>query len=92
MAAGHRMETMELEGRSLGREALDRMRAEAVHRSIPALIAWLDRAIAAAETSLTGPSSDCEAHLRALRVDAELARREMDRVAARQSSQPSPGL
>jgi hypothetical protein len=92
MASGHRMEAMELQGRSLGREARDRIHAEAVHRSIPALIASLDRAIAAAETTLTGPVSEQEAHLRSVRIDAELSRREMDRLAARQPPQPSPGL
>jgi hypothetical protein len=92
MTAGHRMETMELRGRSLGREARDRMQAEAMHKSIPALIAALDRSIAAAETSLTGPLSDREAHLRSLRIDAELSRREMDRVATPRSSSPSPSV
>jgi hypothetical protein len=92
MASGHRMETMELQGRSLGREARNRMQADAVHKSIPALIAALDRSIAAAETSLTGPLSDREAHLRSLRIDAELSRREMDRVATPRSSSPSPSV
>jgi hypothetical protein len=68
------------------------MQAEAMHRSIPALIAALDRSIAAAETSLTGPLSDREAHLRSLRIDAELSRREMDRVATPRSSSPSPSV
>ncbi|WP_254066587.1 MobF family relaxase [Acidisoma sp. S159] len=92
MAAGHRVETMELQGRNLGREARDRMQAEAVRKSIPALIASLDGAIAAAETTLTGPLPDREAHLRSLRIDAELSRRGMDHVAARRSSSPSPGM
>ena len=92
MAAGHRVETMELQGRSIGREARDRMQAEAVRKSIPALIASLDHAIAAAETTLTGPLSDREGHLRSLRIDAELSRREMDHVATRRSSSPSPGM
>jgi hypothetical protein len=92
MAAGHRVETMELQGRSIGREARDRMQAEAVRKSIPALIASLDHAIAAAETTLTGPLSDREGHLRSLRIDAELSRREMDHVATRRSSSPSPGI
>jgi hypothetical protein len=92
MAAGHRVETMELEGRNLGREARDRMQAEAVRKSIPALIASLDRSIAAAETTLSAPLSDREAHLRSLRIDAELSRREMDNIAARRSSSPSPSI
>ena len=92
MTAGHRVETMELQGRSIGREARDRMQAEAVRKSIPALIASLDHAIAAAETTLTGPLSDREGHLRSLRIDAELSRREMDHVATRRSSSPSPEM
>jgi hypothetical protein len=90
MAAGHRMETMELHGRSLGRELRDRMQAEAVRKNIPALIASLDRSIAAAETTLTG-MTDREAHLRSVRVDAELSRREIDHAAAHRPVSPSPG-
>ena len=48
--------------------------------------------IAAAETILTGPLSDREGHLRSLRIDAELSRREMDHVATRRSSSPSPEM
>lgn len=92
MQAGHKLETMDLEGRKLGREVRDRMQAEAVRGSIPALLASLDRAIAAAETSLTAPMSDQEAHLRALRVDTEQARRQIEKVAPRRSPSPSAGL
>jgi hypothetical protein len=62
-----------VEGRKLSREVHDRIQAEAVRGSIPALIASLDRAIAASETTLVGSMSDEEVHLRGLRVDAELA-------------------
>ncbi len=92
MQGGHKLEAMDLEGRNLGREVRDRLQAEAVRGSIPALLASLDRAITASESSLTGPMSDQEAHLRGLRVDTELARREIDRVAPRASSSPSPGM
>ena len=92
MQTGHRLETMEQQGRNLGREARDRMQAEAVRGSIPALLASLDRAIAAAETSLTGPMSDAEAHLRNVRVDTELARRNIEHVAPRPLSSPSPDM
>src|SRR5580692_8784154 len=64
MAAGHRMERMEHQRRSLGREVRERMQAEAIHTNVSTLIAALDRSIAAAETSLTGPMSGGEAHLR----------------------------
>ena len=56
MQAGHRLETTELDGRNLGREARDQIQAEAVRKSIPALLAALDRSIAATETTLTGPN------------------------------------
>jgi hypothetical protein len=92
MQAGHRMETMEAEGRNIGRELRARMHAEAVRNSVPALIASLDRAITATESTLTGPVSDQEAHLRSVRVDAELARRNIERAAAPRSSPPSPGV
>jgi hypothetical protein len=83
MQTGHKLETMELEGRNLGREVRDRMQAEAIRGNIPVLLASLDRAIAAAETSLTGPMSDQEAHLRGVRVDAELARRGIEHIVPR---------
>ena len=54
MRTGHVLETMDLEGRNFGREVRDRLQAEAVRGSIPALIASLDRAIAASETTLVG--------------------------------------
>jgi TrwC relaxase/AAA domain len=91
MQAGHRVETMEADGRSIGRELRERMHAEAVRHGIPTLIASLDHAIAAIETTLTGPVSDQEAHLRRVRVDAELARRNIEGAAIPQSS-PSPGV
>jgi hypothetical protein len=90
MQAGHRVETVEADGRNIGRELHERMHAEAVRHSIPTLIASLDHAIAATETTLTGPVSDQEAHLRRVRVDAELARRNIERAAPRSS--PSPGV
>jgi hypothetical protein len=68
----------------------ERMHAEAVRHSIPTLIASLDHAIAATETTLTGPVSGRESHLRRVRVDAELARRNIERAAPRSS--PSPGM
>ena len=80
MQSGHTLETMDLEGRNLGREVRDRLQAEAVRRSIPGLIASLDRAIVASETSSTGPMSDQEAHLRGIRVDTELARRDIKKL------------
>jgi hypothetical protein len=91
MEGGQRMEAVQAGGRSLARETRDRMQAEAVHRSIPALIAALDRSIASAETSLMGPASDREVHLRNIRIDAELARRELDRVAQQRRAEPAPG-
>ena len=79
-----------VEGRKLSREVHDRIQAEAVRGSIPALIASLDRAIAASEKTLVGSVSDEEVHLRGLRVDAELAAG-IEHVATR-SSAPSPGM
>ena len=90
MQSGHKLETMDLKGRNLGREVRDRLQAEAVRNSIPGLIASLDRAIVATETSLVGPMSDQEAHLRGIRIDTELARREIEKAATRPS--PSPGI
>ena len=90
MREAHRVEQMEAAGVDVGREMRSRAQAEAVRGSIPALLASLDQAIQAAETSLTGPMTGQEAHLRGTRADAELARREIEQ-AARHSS-PSPGM
>ncbi len=90
MQSGHKLETMDLEGRNLGRQVRDRLRAEAVRNSIPGLIISLDRAIVATETNLTGSMSDQEAHLRGIRIDTELARREIEKAATRPS--PSPDI
>jgi hypothetical protein len=91
MQAGHRVEAMEADGRNIDRELRERMHAEAVRDSIPALIASPDRAIAATETTLTGPVSEQEAHLRSVRVDAEMARRNIGRAATPRSASPMPG-
>jgi hypothetical protein len=92
MKDGHKLEVMDVDGRNLGREVRDRLQAQAVCGSIPALLASLDRAIAASEATLTGPMSDREAHLRALRAETELERRQMDHVSRHQPSSPSPGM
>ena len=91
MKGAHALESIKLEGRNLGREVRDRLQAEAVRSSIPALLASLDRAIAASETGLVAPMSEQQAHLREMRVDTELARREIDGAAARRFSSPSMG-
>ena len=88
----HQVEALEQTGVDVGREIRYRAQAEAVRKSIPGLLASLDRAIAAAETSFTGPISEQEGHLRSVRVDTEIARRELDRAAIRPSRSPSPGM
>jgi hypothetical protein len=91
MQEAHRMERLEQAGHDVGREMRYRAQAEAVRQSIPVLLKSLDHAIVAAETMLTGPMSEREAHLRDLRADAEIARREMARPVPRRSSSPSVG-
>jgi hypothetical protein len=86
------MEPMELGGRRIGREVRQRMHAEAVRNSIPTLIASLNRATATADTTLTGLFSDQEAHLRGVRVDPELARRNIERAAVPRAWSPSPKI
>ena len=90
MREAHRVEQMEAAGIDVGRNMRFQAQAEAVRGSIPALLASLDQAIQAAETSLTRPMTGQEAHLRSTRVDAELARRGIEQ-AARHCS-PSPGM
>ena len=90
MREAHRAEQLEAAGIDVGQEMRRRAQAETVRGSIPALLTSLDQAIQAAETSLTGPMTGQEAHLRSTRVEAELARRGIEQ-AARPSS-PSPGM
>ena len=92
MREAHRAETLEQAGIEVGREMRLRVQAEAVRGSIPALLASLDRAIQAAETSFTGPMTGQEAHLRSVRVETELGRRDINRAANRPDSSPSPGM
>ena len=77
-----KVDRLEARGIDLGVEVRARAQAEAVRHAIPALLASLDVAIAGAKTTLTAPMTEAEAHLRGLRVDAELSRRALD-VAAR---------
>ena len=90
MREAHRVEQMETAGIPVGREMRFRAQAETVRGSIPTLLASLDRAIQAAETSLTGPMMSQEAHLRSTRVDAEPVRRRIEQAARHCSA--SPGM
>lgn len=92
MADAHRIQSLEARGIDVGQEMKFRAQAAAVQSSIPALLASLDQAIKASETSLTGPMSDKEAHLRSIRVETELSRREIERAATPRRSSASPGI
>ena len=78
-----RVDRLEARGVDVGLEIRARVQAEAVRHAIPALLSSLDVAIAGAETTFKGPMSEAEAHLRALRVDAELSRRAIEDAASR---------
>ena len=82
MRVGHLAETMQAQGRSLGREIRMRQQADAVRQYLPKHIAALDAAIARNLTA--GPRmSSTELHLRTVRVDAEDARRTLARILRR---------
>ena len=63
MQDAHKLESMALDGRNLGRELHDRLQADAVRGSLPALLVSLDRAIVASETGLNVPLTERETHL-----------------------------
>ena len=92
MLDAHTLETLERHGRKVGREVRERTQADEVRATIPALLSSLDRAIVAAEAGLAAEASAREAHLRGMRVEAELARRQIKRAAVRRPSSPSPGM
>ena len=85
-----RVDRLEARGIDVGMEVRARAQAEAVRHAIPALLASLDVAIVGAETTLTGPMTDAERHLRELRVDAELSRRGLDQAVKHPGNEVSP--
>ena len=96
IAQSHRLQTMEAEGRDIGREVRQRQQAEAVRVSLPRHIAALDQALRF-NLATSGPRT-AEDHLRHLRVDAEVARRKMEGItpaaapARPRPSSPSAGM
>ncbi|MBV9750195.1 MAG: AAA family ATPase, partial [Acetobacteraceae bacterium] len=87
----HAFETLETDGRRLGREARQRVQAEAVRHSLPKHIAALDAAIVANAT-MQVPKLERELHLRGLRVEAEVARRTIEDAAKPRRPSPGPGM
>ena len=97
IAQSHRLQTLEADGRNVGREVRQRQQAEAVRGSLPRHIAALDEALRY-NLATSGPRTT-EDHLRHLRVEAEVARRKLEGVmpagvapAHPRPSSPSPGM
>ena len=97
IAQSHRLQTLEADGRNVGREVRQRQQAEAVRGSLPRHIAALDEALRY-NLATSGPRT-AEDHLRHLRVEAEVARRKLEGVmpagvapAHPRPSSPSPGM
>ena len=97
IAQSHRLQTLEADGRDVGREVRQRQQAEAVRGSLPRHIAALDEALRY-NLATSGPRT-AEDHLRHLRVEAEVARRKLEGVmpagvapARPRPSSPSPGM
>ena len=97
IAQSHRLQTLEADGRDVGREVRLRQQAEAVRGSLPRHIAALDEALRS-NLAISGPRT-AEDHLRHLRVEAEVVRRKLEGVmpagvvpARPRPSSPSPGM
>ena len=96
IAQSHLLQTLEADGRNVGREMRQRQQADAVKASLPRHIASLDEALRQNLTT-AGPRA-AEDHLRHLRVEAEVARRKLDEIASPVSrlvhprSSPSAGM
>ncbi|GAV34202.1 ATP-dependent RecD-like DNA helicase [Roseomonas sp. TAS13] len=88
IAQSHRFQSLEAEGRNLGREVRQRRQAEAVRASLPRHIAALDEALR--RNLVTAGPRTAEDHLRHLRVEAEVARRRMEGVPPAPPLQPHP--
>ncbi|USQ74186.1 relaxase domain-containing protein (plasmid) [Roseomonas mucosa] len=83
----HMVETAEHQGRDLGREIREHRQAVALQAAMPRSIAALDAALSLMRG---GSGTAAEEHLRRLRVETEVARREIEGVA--KPSTPSPGM
>lgn len=84
----HLRQVAELQGRNPGREVRLRRQAEVVRDSLPLHIAALDEALRH-QIARGGPITPAEDHLRQLRIDAELRRREMEVAAGRPARRQS---
>ncbi|MHB0664170.1 MobF family relaxase [Roseomonas mucosa] len=80
----HMVEMAEHQGRDLGREIREHRQAVALQAAMPRSIAALDAALSLMRG---GSATAAEEHLRRLRVETEVARREIEGVA-----RPSPGM
>ena len=66
--------------------------AEAVRKTLAGQIAGLDEALSRNAANLSALGGSIDAHLRGLRAEAGAARRDVETVARRPSSSPSPGM
>lgn len=88
IAQSHRFQTLEAEGRNIGREVRQRLQAEAVRASLPRHIAALDEALRR-NLAPAGPRAS-EDHLRHLRAEAEVTHRKLEGVPPAPQPEPAP--
>lgn len=84
-----RVQIAESRGRNPGREFKLRRQAEVIRDTLPLHIAALDEALRH-HVEHGGPIAPAEEHLRKLRIEAELRRREIEAAAARRDDITSP--
>ncbi|PZP40770.1 MAG: hypothetical protein DI601_23370 [Azospirillum brasilense] len=83
----HRVEMAEHQGRNFAGEVRDHREAMAIQAAMPRNLAALDEALRQMRGGAVTPA---EEHLRRLRVETEVARRDLGGVA--KPSTPSPGM
>ena len=91
LTTSHKVETMKLEGRDVGREVRGRLQADAVRRQTKRHIPALDEAMARNAAELRLAASDINAHLSGVRTEAEVARLSFEAAAVAQSLSPGQG-
>jgi hypothetical protein len=79
---GHLFQTWALAGRDVGREIRERLRAEAVRKVLARQVVALDEAIRRNGVLLRDAAQAVDAHLRAMRVETETARHDVETAAA----------
>ena len=91
IACSHAMEWAQIANPEVGREAVKRIRAEAVNEALARHLTALDHAVEQNASALrdTLRAHEAAEHLRALRAEAKAAKRQIDAAATKRPSAPA---